>query len=283
MANHSTFFKNKVAIVTGSSMGIGKAIAFELAQVGAKVVLTGRNSNRLNQTLAEMHKNGWEAIAFQGDVSNWEDNQRLMKQTISTFGQLDILVNNAGLATRGGLEDLHQDVLQSVMDVNVLGTIFPSKAAIPYLKARQGSIINISSIASFYGLPYNSVYCASKKALTAFTQSLRLEVKSDNIHVGIIYVGFTENDPKKEILDADGKKIYLENRQGVKKQSPQQVAFAVLNAIAKRKSSVTLSIAGKALGIISRLMPGLIRFIYTKNLAKIKANSSGKPRYVSNS
>ena len=282
MTNYSTFFQNKVVIITGSSMGIGKAIACKLAREGAKVVITGRNPERLDQTLSDMHQKGWEAIAFRGDVSSWEDNLNLIKETVSAFGRLDVLINNAGLATRGGLENLHQDVLQSVMDVNVLGSIYPSKAALPYLKETKGSIIYISSIASFYGLPYNSVYCASKKALTAFTQSLRLEVQADNVHVGIVYVGFTENDPQKEILDADGQKIYLENRQGIKKQSPQQVAGAVLSAITKRKNSVTLTFAGKALNIASRLMPGLIRFIYMKNIIKIKANSSGKPRYVSN-
>ncbi|WNJ18094.1 SDR family oxidoreductase [Pontibacter sp. G13] len=270
----------KVAIVTGSSMGIGKAIARDLGMRGAKVVLNARNPEKLENTRAELAAEGLEVLAVPGDVSSWTDNEHMVAETIRQFGRLDILVNNAGVATRGGVESMTPEVFQKVADVNIMGSIFPSKAALPHLKETQGSVIFISSIASFYGLPFNSIYCASKLALKAFSESFRLEVKSDKVHVGIAYVGFTENDPNKIIMDADGKLIYLDQRKGIKKQTPAQVAEIIYNLIRSRRRKVVLSPAGKALRIITRFFPGLIRFIYTRNIDQIRQNSTGKPNYV---
>ena len=273
--------KGKVAIVTGSSMGIGKAIAIQFAESGAKVVLNGRNVQKLTSTCEELTDAGYPVIGIAADVSSAEGAQKLVDDCLAHFGRLDILINNAGVATRGSVENMSTDVFQKVMDVNVLGSIFPTKAALPHLRKNQGNAIFISSIASFHGLPFNSVYCASKQALTAFSESLRLEEKQYGVHVGIAYVGFTENDPKKIIMDSDGKLIYLENRKGIKKQSPQAVAKIIERMILKRRKVETLTLAGKSLRWVQRLFPWIIDMIYAKNLASIRANSEGKPRYVS--
>ncbi|MEM7370133.1 MAG: SDR family oxidoreductase [Bacteroidota bacterium] len=272
--------KGKVAIVTGSSMGIGKAIARQLGQSGAQVVLNARNAEKLEITRKELLAEGLDVAAFAADVSSVKEVEQLMEFCLQTYGKIDILINNAGVATRGSVENLAPDVFQKVMDVNVLGSIFPSKAALPYLRQSKGHLIFISSIAAFHGLPYNSVYCASKKALIAFSESLRLEEKRNQVHVGIAYVGFTENDPKKIIMDSDGKLMYLEARQGIKKQSPEQVAQIIQRMIRTRKNSVTLSLAGKSLRLVQRWFPWIISMIYTKNMDTIRANSEGKPTYV---
>lgn len=272
--------KNKVAIVTGSSMGIGKAISLALGAAGCKVVLNGRTKDRLHSAAAEMESQGYEVYPIAADISKWEDCERLIQSCIDHFGRVDILINNAGAATRGSVKDLAPEVFSQVTNINLLGSIYPSKAALSAIKETQGSIIFISSIASFYGIPYNSIYSATKKALTAFAESLRLETQEDGIHVGIAYVGFTENDPNKIILDSDGKRIYLENREGMKKQSPEQVASIIIDMITRRKAQKTLSLAGKGLAFLSKVMPGIIKLIYKKNLKTIRKASSGTPRYV---
>lgn len=272
--------KNKVAIVTGSSMGIGKAISHALGAAGCKVVLNGRTKDRLHSAAAEMESKGYEVYPIAADVSKWEDCERLIQSCIDHFGRVDIVINNAGAATRGSVKDLSPDVFSQITNINLLGSIYPSKAALDALKESKGSIIFISSIASFYGIPFNSIYSSTKKALTAFAESLRIETQEDGIHVGIAYVGFTENDPNKIILDSDGKRIYLENREGMKKQTPKQVAGIILDMIKYRKNQRTLSLAGKGLAFLSRLLPGVIKFIYSKNLKTIKKASSGTPRYV---
>ena len=117
-------------------------------------------------------------------------------------------------------------------------------------------------------------------ALTAVSESLRNEVRKDGVHVGIAYVGFTENDPEKIIYDADGQLIYLEERKGMKKQSPQQVAAIIRKMILRRQAKKVLSPAGKFLYIANRLFPSLISRIFYSRIDTIKANSEGKPRYV---
>lgn len=273
-------FEGKVALVTGSSMGIGKAIARLLAQQGAKVVLNARNATKLAKTEADLQAEQLEVAAFAADVSDWEQVSGLIQFCETTYGRLDLVVNNAGLATRGSVEAMAPEVFAKVSQVNLLGSIYPTKAALPLLRNSRGSVVFISTIASFHGLPYNSIYCASKKALAAFSESLRLEEKGHGVHVGIAYVGFTENDPEKIILDSNGQRMYLENREGLKKQTPAQVAGIISRLIQRRKKQVTLSLSGKALSIMNWLAPWLIDFIYTKNLPTIRANSEGEARYV---
>ena len=107
-----------------------------------------------------------------------------------------------------------------------------------------------------------------------------METERDGVHTGIAFVGFTENDPDKIIMDTDGKLIYLEERKGIKKQTTQEVAQIIYNMVKGRKKRTTLSIAGKALQFMEWLAPSIINFIYRKNFDKIKANSTGKPNYV---
>ena len=164
----------KVAIITGSSMGIGKAIAWEFANKGASIVLNARNPEKLAKARAEFEEKNIPVTSVAGDVSNWDDVERLTQGAIDAFGSIDILINNAGVATRGGIENMSHEVFRKVMDVNVLGSIFPAKSALPHLKKSKGSVVFVSSIASFHGLPFNSVYCASKDALKAFSEFLSL-------------------------------------------------------------------------------------------------------------
>ena len=244
------------------------------------MILNARNPEKLSQTEQALREEGFEISSFAADVSDWQAMEQMMAYCQQEFGRLDILVNNAGIATRGSVANMTAAVFEQVNRINVLGSVFPSKAALPLLRKSGGSVIFVSSIASFHGLPYNSIYCASKKALTAFTESLRLEEKGNGVHVGIAYVGFTENDPEKVILDSNGKPMYLENRQGIKKQSPAQVADIIYQMIRRRKNKTTLSLAGKALSVVQWAFPWLIDWIYTRNLPTIRSNSEGEARYV---
>jgi NAD(P)-dependent dehydrogenase (short-subunit alcohol dehydrogenase family) len=159
--------RGKVALVTGSSQGIGKSIVRKLLESGAIVILTARRTEKLMQTQQQLMSLGAEVHAIPADVSNWKDCQRLIEEVIARFGRLDILINNAGAVARGSIEDMAPEVFRKVFDVNVLGTIYPTKAALSFLRSSNGSVVSVSSIASFHGIPYNSVYSASKKALTA--------------------------------------------------------------------------------------------------------------------
>lgn len=265
-------FKNKVIIITGSSLGIGKALANELGRRGAKVVLNGRNAKRLQEVHQAMQNSGFESVAISGDVSKVEDCKLLINNTIKAFGQIDVLINNAGLSTEGTVEDLSLEVVRKLMEVNYLGAHYLTHLAIPHLKKTNGSILFSGSNAGTHGLPKYSIYSASKMALTALTESLRIELQDDHVHVGIAYIGFTENDPNKTIYDANGKIIAQPSRSNFKTQSPQVVANQMIRMIEKRTYKETFTPIGKLNQLMARFAPFVIRKVVGNNFRKIKNN-----------
>ena len=257
--------KGKVAIITGSSQGIGKTLAVELAKKGAKVVLNGRNGDRLNVTHQSLLAQGFDMVAVQGDISNHADCQKLINSTIEHYGKIDILVNNAGLSMEGEIETLAPDTLKKIMEVNVLGSVYPTQLALPQIKATKGNILFISSLAGIHGLPNFSAYSASKMALSALAESLKIELSGTGVHVGIAYVGFTENDPQKTFYNANGELEVLPKRQNVKVEAVEKVAQRLIRKIEKRKFKTTFSTLGKLLSVINRISPSLVERILSTN------------------
>ena len=146
-------FKDKVVIVTGASSGIGEAIAREFARNGSKVVLAARSEDKLSEIVNEIKADNCEAIFVKTDVSIEEDCKRLIEKTIEKYGTIDILVNNAGLSMRASFLDVDLKVLHRLMDVNFWGTVYCTKYALPYLIEQKGSLVGVSSVAGFHGLP----------------------------------------------------------------------------------------------------------------------------------
>lgn len=264
-------FADKVVIITGSSQGIGKALAFELAERGARIVINGRNTERLEEAYREMADKGIDVLAVPGDVTAKLDCQKLVDETIKKYSKIDILVNNAGFAAKGMVSELEVDVFRKVMDINYFGTINPIKAALPHIKHQKGSIILISSLAGLYGLPVYSSYSSSKMALTGLAQSLRLELHDDGVHVGIIHVGFTENDPRKQVYNADGKLEILPKRDNVKLMPQKVVARKIANDISKKKFVTIYTGMGKLMVIVRQIFPGLYDRIMLSMRHKIMA------------
>lgn len=252
------FFENKVAVITGSSRGIGRATAYALAEAGASVVLNGRNTGRLEETRKKMAAEGHTVIAVPGDITSPEESRNLIEKACTKFGRIDILINNAGTIIRGKFEDIQTDILRRVIEGNLLGPAFTSRFALPYLKKTAGSLIFISSIAGLRGLPMASPYSAAKMGLTGLAESLRIELTGSRMHVGIIYVSFTKNDPDKMVLSADGSLIPVKPSF----QIPQEkVARLILKSIKKKKFKTVLTLLGKLTRLILLLFPGLVDFL----------------------
>lgn len=266
-------FKNKVAVITGSSRGIGKAIAVELAKEGAKIVLNGRNQQRLDEAREEILKHTENVIDVCCDVSDIDAGKILIEKAIEAFGQLDILVNNVGVSMRGNVAELKPEVFQSVFSSNLYGTVNPTIPAIPELRKTKGSIVFISSLAGIRGLPGLSAYCSSKMALRAVAESIRIEEHKHKIHVGLIYVGITEIEHNKETIAADGSMKILKDRQKGKVDSTEKVAKTVLKNISKRKFITTLTRIGKVNKYLQPRMPMLVEKIILKNLHKFEEKS----------
>lgn len=257
-------FKDKVALITGSSMGIGKATAILLATQGARLVLNGRNPEKLKQTAQALESSGFTVLAVQADVSKVDDCKRLIDKTIEHYGRLDILINNAGMSSRGYFEELDPKVFQDMMDINFLGCVYPSRFAIPYLKESCGSLVFISSVAGIRGLPETIMYCASKMALTSIAESLKVELAEYQIHVGIIYVGITQNEAGKQVIGKDGALVPLESRQNRRAQRPEQVARSIVRNIRKRKFKSVLTPLGKINYLANIFFPRLVDRVLIK-------------------
>jgi NAD(P)-dependent dehydrogenase (short-subunit alcohol dehydrogenase family) len=252
----------KVAVVTGSSQGIGKAIALELLRAGANVVLNARNADKLEQTLAEFRGLGYSPLAVPGDVTDFSICRQLVQETVSHFGRLDILVNNAGGGFRGAFSDTPPEVFKKVVDSNLMNAVYCTRAALEEIVRAGGSIIFISSLSGIRGLPLNGPYCVAKMGLTALAQTLRLELRPKGVHIGLVMVGLTDFDDDKRVVSADGSLIQI--RRGAH-QTREQVARIVLKTIARRKFQVVLTPLGKVNAIAQRISPALVEWIINRS------------------
>ncbi len=238
--------ENRVAIVTGASRGIGRAIALELAKRGAAVLINYNNSAKsAEDVVAQIEANGGKAAAFQADVSDFEQAAKLVKFAIDTFGNLDILVNNAGITRDGLIMMMKEEDWDDVLDTNLKSTFNCAKAAVRHMmRKRYGRIINIASVAGQMGNPGQTNYSASKAGQIGFTKALAREVASRKVTVNAVAPGFVDTEIldalPKETLDAALKLVPL-GRMG----TPEEIAHAVAFLADERSGYIT----GQALGV----------------------------------
>ncbi len=263
----------KVAVITGSSRGIGKAIALDLARQGVSIVLNGRDAGRLAETESEINEIHDKVVSVCCDVSDAAASKDLIETAVKRFGKLDILVNNVGVSMRGNVADLNPEVYQTVFESNVFGAIYPTIPAIPELRKTKGSVVFISSLAGIRGLPFLSAYSSSKMALRAITESIRIEEKQYDIHAGLVFAGITQIEHNKETISADGSRITLQDRTGKNVQSTEYVAAMVRKNIEKRKYITTLTGIGKLNKFMQARFPLLVERLILMNLHKFQEKS----------
>lgn len=184
----------QIAFITGATRGIGKQIAITLAKEGYNIAINYRKENEeLKETKEQIESNNVECLAVQGDVSNFEDTEKMVKQIIEKYGKIDVLVNNAGITKDMLLMRMKKEDFENVIDVNLVGTFNITKNVIPYMmKQKSGRIINISSVVGISGNAGQTNYSASKAGIIGFTKSLAKEVGSRNILVNAVAPGFIE-------------------------------------------------------------------------------------------
>jgi NADP-dependent 3-hydroxy acid dehydrogenase YdfG len=197
-----TGLNGKVALVTGGGTGIGEAAALALAATGAKVGITGRRQEKLDAVVAAINAAGGEALAIRSDVSREADAFAAVETAVAAFGKLDIVINSAGVNEAGGIQALSLEGWRKVIDINLWGTIYTCKAAVPHLKASGGGdIINISSTAGRRAAGLFASYATSKHGVNGFTESIRQELGGDNIRVSVVEPGATETDIADSVSD----------------------------------------------------------------------------------
>ena len=248
------FFNNKIVAITGGSDGIGKSLVDLLIGQGAKVATCGRNQDKLYDL--QVAHSGKPLHTFVADVSNFNDCKNFIESTISIFGGIDILINNAGISMRALLKDTDIDVIRKVMDINFYGTVYCTKLALDSICERKGSIVGVSSIAGYRGLPGRSGYSASKFAVNGWLEAIRTELMDSGVNVMWVCPGFTASNIRNVALNSKGQKQGESPLDEVKLMSAEACANHILKAIEKRKRTLVLTFTGKRTVFMNKFFPG---------------------------
>jgi NAD(P)-dependent dehydrogenase (short-subunit alcohol dehydrogenase family) len=195
----------KVVFITGASSGIGRATALRLAGFGSRLALAARNRPALEEVGRAVTALGAEALALPTDVSEASQVGRAVGAAVTRFGGLDILLCSAGLSMRAYFEGSSLEAMERVVRVNFLGTLYATHFALPHVKARRGSLVAISSLTGKRGIPSYSVYGATKFAIQGLYESLRVELRRDGVHVGVVSPGFVDTPLRVNVIGPDGK------------------------------------------------------------------------------
>jgi len=236
---------DKVAIVTGASRGIGRAIALALASQGAKVVASARNAEALAQLAEEIKAQGGDALAVVGDVALEDDANNLVKQAVEAYGQVDVFINNAGITRDGLLLRMKNDDWDAVLDTNLKGAFLCTRAVAKVMsKQRSGRIINISSVVGEMGNAGQANYCASKAGLLGLTKSVARELARRNVTVNAITPGFITTEMTEDMTE--------KAQEAMTEQIPlgrPGSAADVANAVIFLASDQSAYITGQVLGV----------------------------------
>lgn len=247
--------KDKVVVITGGSSGIGKALAKEFGKHGSKILITGRNKENLEKAVEELKLEGIIISGFQADVSLEEDNRRMAEEAITLFGRIDVLINNAGISMRALFENVDMVVLKKVMEINFYGVLYATKYCLPQILQNKGSVIGISSVAGYRGLPGRTGYSASKFALNGFLEVLRTELMTKHVNVLTACPGYTNTNIRKRSLTKDGTIQGESPRDENSMMSADECAHHIYKATVKRKKILILTKQGKLTVFMNKWFP----------------------------
>ncbi len=265
-------FNNKVVVITGGSEGIGKALVQAFLAEGAKVATCGRNYDKLYQL--QSNYAGKPLMIHTADVSKEIDCKKFIENVINTFGTIDILINNAGVSMRSMFVDVEFDTLRRLMDVNFWGTVHSTKFALPYILKNKGTVLAVSSIAGYRGLPGRVGYSASKYAVNGFMEGLRTELLDSGVNVMWVCPGFTASNIRNVALDKQGKPQGESPLDEKKLMTAEECAAHIIKAIMRRKRTLVLTLNGKETVFLNKFFPSLtdriVRYFFFKKGVLVK-------------
>ena len=252
-------FRGQVAVVTGASEGIGRALSLALARQGARLVLASRNAGRLGELAAECVALGAEALAVPTDVAEQAQCGALVEAALHRFGTIDLLVANAGATMWSRLDELADvGVLERLVRVNYLGAAWLAWHALPALKASRGRIVAVSSLAGLTGVPTRTGYAASKHAMFGFFDSLRIELAGSGVSVTVVAPDFVLSEIHRRAAGPDGKPLGESPMQESRIMTAEECAGIVLGAAARRQRLALTSARGRLVRWAGLLAPGLL-------------------------
>jgi short-subunit dehydrogenase len=251
----SAYYKDKVVVVTGGTEGIGKAMVEILLAFGAKVATCGRNHDKIYALQAAYPSAPLHTMV--ADVSVENDCRRFMETTIKVYGGIDVLINNAGVSMRALLKESSVDVIKKVMDINFYGTVYCTKYALESIIERKGTIVGVSSIAGYRGLPGRGGYSASKFALQGWLEAIKTELMADGVHVMWVCPGFTTSNIRNAALNNQGQSHGETPMDEGKMMSAEECSKHILKAVEKKKRTLVLTFTGKRTVFMQKFFPKL--------------------------
>jgi dehydrogenase/reductase SDR family member 7B len=251
--------KDRVVIITGASSGIGAALGIACAQQGAKVVLASRSENQLKELAQQIESRGGQVLSIRTDVSLAEDRQRLIEQTVERWKQIDVLVNNAGYSLSGDWHLLPIEEIRKNFETNVFAPVVCAQLALPYLRQTRGMIVNIESIVGLRAMPVSSSYSATKHALHAFSEAMRMELGAEGVHVlsvcpGLIATRFHSNRVHVGTCMEKGPSSFY--------MPVEECAEKIVKAMERRKSQIVITGHAKLIAFLQRLSPRLLDWLF---------------------
>ena len=245
--------RDKIVIITGASEGIGREASFLFAEEGASVALAARRKELLAQVLSGLKGGPEKHISCPTDISKDEEVKALVSEVMKKYGRIDILVNNAAVSYVGKVKDMNLDRAEEALDINLLGTIRITRHILPHMiRQRSGHIINVSSIIGRRGVPYRSIYCASKFGMEGFMESLRAETAKHDIRVSMIRPPSVRTDFSKKVKpDSDVRHHALDN------MGPIDVAKAIVGVAKRPRRDVNMGLLAKGFFFLNGAFPAL--------------------------
>ena len=266
----------QVVVITGASSGIGRATAIQFGSEGASVVLAARNQEALEEAARQVEAAGGVALPVVTDVANWEEVKRLADLATNHFGRIDTWVNNAGIAEYATVDEMSIEEIQQIINVNLMGTIYGTKAVLPHMKRQNGgTIINVASALAKRSVALQSAYCASKHGVKGFTEALRLELEHDDIPIDLVLIMPSSiNTPLFE---------HARSKMGVQPMpippiyEPSAVADTIVYVAQHPQRDVVVGGAGKLFTIMERISPGLVDWYLLQNDRGYKSQQTDRP------
>lgn len=257
-----SYWQHKVVLVTGGSSGLGHTIADAFAAAGARLVIVGLEADAVAQAADELCHGGAEVLGIPANITKQADVDRVFAETIEKFGQLDVLVNNAGRSMRGKILDTTPEQFRDLLELNLIALVRCTRAAAPHLLARRGHVVNIGSLAAKSAARWVGAYPASKFAVAAYSQQLRLELEPEGLHVLLVCPG--------PIQRSDARLYPLEGLEGIPESArrpgggvhvraiqPQQLAQLILTACERRQPELVVPGKARLLFALTQLWPRL--------------------------
>lgn len=258
------YWNNKVVLITGACRGLGLVLSKDLLSRGAKVIMHSWSSpapkeKEIQKALAE-HK----AIHVNADIRSGDEVSNMVFQIKHKIGSCDMVIHNSGISSEASLEESSEEVFRQVIDTNLIGAVLVTKAILPLLKQSKGQVFFVSSLAAIYGMPNYLSYSMSKAALVPLQEGLELEVKKHDIFVGLMYLGFVENDAVKFALNANGEKIPVPPRNNRLIITKERASARILKAIERKKRISYSDTTGRIFSVLKFLYPSFVRFLINR-------------------